>query len=99
MKRDIRLSVTEHIQNLSPYSLHNMIEVSAEAWHAILYLFKPLQYPPGPCPVVKLGLLFYILSRPGSMHRGLACYSISYQALAVSPEGPSSKDPSNESSS
>ena len=31
-------------------------------------------------------MLFYILSRLGSIRRGLACYSISYHALAVSAE-------------
>ena len=146
------LSVAEHLHNLSPCSLHSMIEcfsaeawhailylitpcrlgnicgglasasgrgmlfyiyhlgsirrglachsischsltVSAEAWHAILYLITPWQYLP------RLGLLFYILSRLGSIHRGLACYFISYHALAVSVEGPTSKNPSYESSS
>ena len=31
-------------------------------------------------------MLFYILSRLGSICRGLACYSISYQDLAVAAE-------------
>ena len=34
----IRVSVAEHLHNLSSYSLYRMIEVSAEAWHDILYL-------------------------------------------------------------
>ena len=51
--------------NLYPYSLHSMIKVSAEAWHAILYL---------------------VTVTPWQYHRGLACYSISYHALAVSTE-------------
>ena len=57
-----------------------MIEVSAEAWHAIHYLVTPWQYLP------RLGILFYILSHLGSICRGLACYSISCRALAVSAE-------------
>ena len=60
-----------------------MIAVSAVALHAIeaiLYLITPWQYQP------RLGILFYILSRLVSIHRGLACYSISYHALAVSTE-------------
>ena len=65
MKCD-KVSVAEHLYNLSPFSLHSMIEVSAEAWHAILYLITPWQYPP------RLGKLFYILSRLGSIRRGLA---------------------------
>ena len=90
MKCDKRVSVAD---NLYPYSLHSMIEVSAEAWHAILYLITPWQYPP------RLGMLFYILSRLCSIltglaclscldciRRGLACYSISYHALAVSAQ-------------
>ena len=80
MKCDKRVSVAEHLHNLSPFSLHSMIEVSAEAWHATLYLITPWQYLP------RLGMLFYILSRLGSIRRGLACYSISCHchALAVS---------------
>ena len=43
----------EHFHNLSPLFLHSMIEVSAEAWHAILYLVTvtPWQYLP------RLGVL------------------------------------------
>ena len=41
-----------------------MIAVSAEAWQAILYLITPWQYPP------RLGVLFNILSRLGSIRRG-----------------------------
>ena len=44
-------------------------------------------------------MLFCILSRLGSIRRDLACYSISYPALAVSAEGTASKNPSFESSS
>ena len=54
--------------------------VSAKAWHAILYLVTPGQYLP------RLGMLFYILSHLGSICQGLACYSISCHALAVSAE-------------
>ena len=63
-----RVSVSE---NLYPYSLHSLIEVSAKAWHAILYLVTvtPWQYPP------RLGMVFYILSRLGSIRQGLACLS------------------------
>ena len=99
MKCDKRVSVAKHLHNLSPFSLHSMIEVSAEAWHATLYLITPWQYLP------RLGMLlqllyilsrlgsicrglacFSILSRLGSICRGLACYSIPYHALAVSAE-------------
>ena len=83
MKCDKSVSVAKHLHNLSPLSLHSMIEVSAEAWHATLYLITPWQYLP------RLGMLlqlFYILSRLGSICRGLACYSISCHALAVSAE-------------
>ena len=68
MKCDKRVSVAD---NLYPYSLHSMIEVSAKAWHAILYLVTvtPWQYPP------RLGMILYILSRLGSVGRGLACLS------------------------
>ena len=34
MKCNKTVSVAEHLHNLSPISLHSMIEVSAEAWHA-----------------------------------------------------------------
>ena len=57
-----------------------MIEVSVEAWHAILYLVTPWQYLP------RLGMQFYILSRLGSVCRGLVFCSISFHALAVSAE-------------
>ena len=68
MKCDKRVSVAD---NLYPYSLHSMIEVSAKAWHAILYLVTvtPWQYPP------RLGMILFILSRLGSVRRGLACLS------------------------
>ena len=45
MKCDKRVSVAKHLHNLSPFSLHSMIEVSAEAWHATLYLITPWQFP------------------------------------------------------
>ena len=57
------------------------LAVSAEAWHAIaaiLYLVTPWQY------LQRLGMLFYILLRLGSICTGLACYSIFYHTLAVS---------------
>ena len=68
------------LQSSRFYFMYSMIEVSAEAWYAILYLVTPWQY------LLSLGMLFYILSRLGSTGRGLpvACYSISYHALAVS---------------
>ena len=74
---------------------HHPLAVSSEAWHAILYLIMPWQYHPRLCMLfyilsrlgsISRGLLFYILSRLGSIRRGLACYSISYHALAVSAE-------------
>ena len=42
-------SVAEHLHNLSPYFLRSMMEVSSEAWHAILDLVTvtPWQYPRG----------------------------------------------------
>ena len=69
-------------QYLACYSIiySHALAVSAEALHATLYLVTPWQYLP------RLGILFYILSCLGSICRGLACYSISYHALAVSAE-------------
>ena len=82
MKCDKRVSVAKHLHNLSPYSLHSMIAISAKAWHALLYLVTPWQYLP------RLGMLLYILSRLGSICWGsvwgLACSSISCHTLAVS---------------
>ena len=60
--------------------LYHALAVSAEAWHAKLYLVTPWQYLP------RLGMLSYILSRLGSIHWGLACYAISCHDLAVSAE-------------
>ena len=61
--------------------------------------YHPWQYPPRLGMLIthwqyptRLGMLFYnnnricILSRLGSIRRGLACYSISYHCLAVSAE-------------
>ena len=56
-----------------------MIEVSAEAWNAILYLVTLWQY------LLGLGMLFYILSRLGGICLGLAFYILS-RVLAVSSE-------------
>ena len=56
------------------------LAVSAEAWLAISYLITPWQYQP------RLGILFYVITRLGSIRRGLACYFIYYHALAVSAE-------------
>ena len=56
MKCDKRVSVAKHLHNLSPFSLHSMIEVSAEAWHATLYLITPWQHLP------RLGMLFYLIT-------------------------------------
>ena len=71
MKCDKRVSVAEHLHNLSPFSLHSMIEVSAQAWNATLYPITPCQWQYLP----RLGMLFYILSRLGSICQGLACHS------------------------
>ena len=71
------------------------LAVSAEAWHSILYLVAPQQYLPRlgnsmlylvrPWQYLpRLGMLFSILLRLGSICRGLAFYSISCHALAVS---------------
>ena len=46
--------------------------------HTILYLITPWQYQQ------KLGMLSYIISRLGSISRGVACYSLTYHTLAVS---------------
>ena len=46
MKCYKRVSVAEHLHNLSPFSLHSMIKVPAEAWHATLYCIMPWQYLP-----------------------------------------------------
>ena len=58
MKCDKRVSVAEHLHNLDPYFFNSMIEVSAEAWHAFLYLVTvtPWQYQQ------RLGMLFDILA-------------------------------------
>ena len=73
-------------RGLACYSIsYHALAISAEAWHAILYLITPWQYPQ------RLGILFYILSPLRSICRGLACYSISYHCLAVSAEGSTSK--------
>ena len=61
MKHNLRASVTVHLHNLSLYSLHNMIEVSAKAWHSFLYLVTHWQYQ------LRLGKLFCISSRLGSI--------------------------------
>ena len=81
-------------RGLACYSIsYHGLAVSAEAWHAILYLITAWQYPPRFAILYlitprqhlpRLGMQFYILSRLGSIRRGLACYSIS--ALAVSAE-------------
>ena len=46
----------------SLFFAHSMIEVSAEAWHVILFLVTPWQY------LQRLGMLFYILSHLGRHH-------------------------------
>ena len=74
----------EYLHNLSIYSLHSMIAVSAEAWHAILYLVTPCQL----AVFAEAWDAFpYLItpSRLGSISRGLACFSISYHA-SVSAE-------------
>ena len=83
MECDKRVSVAQHLQNLSPFSLYSMIEVSAKAWHASLCLglastkawhyINILSRFGSICP----GLACYsnILSRLGSICQGLACYS------------------------
>ena len=77
VKCAIRVSVAEHLHNLSPHSLYSVTEVSAEAWHGIPYLVTPWHYLP------RLGVLFCILSRLGSLRQGsaaLECYPICYHA-------------------
>ena len=82
-----RYSISDHTlavsaEGLACYSIpYHALAVSAEAWHAIaaiLYLVTPWQY------LQRLGMLFYILLRLGSICTGLACYSIFYHTLAVS---------------
>ena len=60
MKCDKRVSVAQHLHNLSPLSLYSMIEVSAEAWHATLYLITPWQYLPR--LAIRRGLACYSTS-------------------------------------
>ena len=89
-------------EGLACYSISDQaLPVSTEAWHAILYLITPWQYLPRAWHAIlylitpwqylqRLGMLlqlFYILSRLGSICRGLAalaCYSIFNHALTVS---------------
>ena len=75
-------SISYHALPVSSKAWHpyHALAVSAEAWHAILYHITPWQYQP------RLGMLFYILSRLGSISRDLACYSTSNHALAVSTQ-------------
>ena len=85
VKCNKRVSVAEHLHNLSPClhnlspcSLHSMIAVSTEAWQAILYLNTPWQYQP------RLGKLFYISTLLHSIHQGLASYSITqFEVLSL----------------
>ena len=44
------------------------LEVSAEAWHAFVYVIMPWQYQQ------RLGMPFYMLSCLGSISLGLACF-------------------------
>ena len=69
-KCDKRVSVAEHLHNVSPFSLHDMIEVSAEAWHAILYLVTPWQYLP------RLGI------RQGLECYSISCHALAVSAEA-----------------
>ena len=101
MKCYKRVSVAQQLHKLSPFSLHSMIEVSTEAWHATLYLITPWQYLLRLDILQGLACYFHILSCLGSMRLGLACYSyflsclgsicrgfcsIPYYTLAVSAE-------------
>ena len=57
-------------QGLACYYIScHALAVSAEAWHAFLYLVTPWQY------LLRLGILLYILSHLGSICRGLSCFS------------------------
>ena len=61
----LRLDILFYILSCLNSSIYHALAVSAEAWHAILYLITPWQwYPP------RLGMLFYILWRLGSISRG-----------------------------
>ena len=70
-------------RGLASYSIsYHALAVSAEAWHAILYLIMPWQHPPRLGVLItpwqyppRIGMLFYILSRLGSISRGLASLS------------------------
>ena len=71
---------------LACYSIsYHALAVSAEAWRAILYLITLWQYPPA-WQLARLGMLVYILSRLGSIWRGLAwCVGARHAARAVRP--------------
>ena len=74
------LDILSHLgsicQGLACYSIsYHALAVSAEAWHATLYLITPWQYLP------RLGMLFHLLSSLGSICRGLAFFSISYPMM------------------
>ena len=63
-------------RGLACYSIScHVLAVSAEAWHAILYLITSYALAVS----AELSMLFYVLSRLGSICWGLACYhSIPY---------------------
>ena len=81
MKCDKRVSVAEHFHNLSPYSLHSMIEVFAKASYAILYhvTVTPWQYPPSVHGLACYSVSSHALAVPAEAWHA-------YHALAVSAE-------------
>ena len=73
-------------RGLACYNIsYHALAVSAEAWYAILYLITSWQVPP------RLGVLFYIAWRANLILSRLG-------PLTSSAEGPTSKNPSYESS-
>ena len=69
-----------YCRGLACFSISYHALTVCQAWHSFLYLFTPWQYLP------RLGILFNILSRLGSICPGLAFYSISDPGLAVSAQ-------------
>ena len=76
--------VSQHLHNLSPFSLHSMIEVFAKALHATLYLITPWQYPPR--LGIRLGLACYSISchaLPVSAYSAEAWHAIHLLRLGI----------------
>ena len=61
MKCNKRVSVAQHIHNLSPFSLHCMIEVSSKALACYSISCHALAVSAEAWHLLSLGMLFYIL--------------------------------------